>query len=216
MALRINLYHEIQLARKQQRYDPLKISMICLGFAILCLAGWYVVRYAETNTVREQYAANQAELAKITPQSEKAKIDEAELTKTIQLSSALTKRIEGRFYWAPVMEIIGRVIPRNVQVARLSGDLATTETSRRVGMSIEGVAAGEHPRKVAEDIRLALIDAFGQKFTGVTASFRSLDDGTDRVKLDGVDVGTVLYSISLSFAITGADDATNSPKTAKQ
>lgn len=216
MALNINLYHEIQRARKQEQYDPLKISMMCLGVVALCLAGWYFMRLSETSKAREQFSAHQAEMAKLLPQAAAAKISEAEVTKTLQLADLFTKRIEERFYWAPVVEIVAGVIPRNVQITKLVGDVSSSETPRRVGLSIDGIAAGEHPRKVAEDIRLAVIDAFGRKFKGVTASFRSLDDSIERVSLDGTEMGTAIFSISVSFTSAGVDVAPEPPKTAQR
>ncbi len=216
MALNINLYHEIQRARKQEQYDPLKISMMSLGVVALCLAGWYFMRLSETSTAREQYASHQAEMVKLQPQAAAAKISEAELNKTIQLADLFTKRIEERFYWAPVIELVAGVIPRNVQITKLVGDANSSESPRRIGMSIEGVAAGEHPRKVAEDIRLAMIDAFGRKYKGVTASFRSLDDSIERVNLDGVEMGTAIFAIGVSFTSAGPDTAPETPKTAQR
>lgn len=216
MALNINLYHEIQRARKQEQYDPLKISMMCLGVAALCLASWYLMRLTETNKAREEYATHQAEMAKLQPQAAAAKTAEAELTKTIQLAEQFTKRIEERFYWAPVVEVIAGVIPRNVQITKLVGDVRSSDSPRRVGMSIDGIAAGQHPRKVAEDIRLAVTDALGRKFKGVTASFRSLDDSIERVNLDGTEMGTAIFSIGVSFSASGADAAPETPKTAQR
>ncbi len=216
MALNINLYHEIQRARKQEQYDPLKISMMCLGVVGLCLAGWYFMRLSETSKAREEYATHQAEMAKLQPQAAAAKISEAELTKTIQLADLFTKRIEERFYWAPVVEIVAGVIPRNVQITKLVGDVSSSETPRRIGMSVEGIAAGQHPRKVAEDIRLALIDALGRKYKGVTASFRSLDDSIERVNLDGTEMGTAIFAIGVSFTSAGVDAAPEQPKTAQR
>lgn len=216
MALNINLYHEIQRARKQEQFDPLKISMMSLGVVALCLAAWYLMRLTETNKAREQYANHQAEMAKLQPQAAAAKISEAELTKTLQLADLFTKRIEERFYWAPVVDIVAGVIPRNVQITKLVGDVSSSETPRRIGLSIDGIAAGEHPRKVAEEIRLAVIDAFGRKFKGVTASFRSLDDSIERVNLDGSEMGTAIFSIGVSFTSAGVDAAPEPPKTAQR
>jgi Tfp pilus assembly protein PilN len=217
MALRINLYHEIHRARKEQRYDPLKISLMCLGIVALGLAGWYVLKLSETNTVREQFATQQAEIAKLTPQSEKAKIDEADIKKELDLAAKLVSRIESRFYWAPVLESFTKTIPKNVQINRLGGDAGILEaTGRRIGLTIDGVAAGEQPRKVAEDLRLALIEAIGEKYKSVTASFRSLEDSVEHVNLDGQDRPTAIFSIILTFNTAGSGTAVSPTTTAKQ
>ena len=219
MALSINLYHEIQRTRKQEQYDPLKISFICLGIVALGLAGWYFAKLSETNTARDRHAAHKAEFAKLEPASAKAKLDEVEFTKQIQLASTFTKRIEERFYWAPIMESVSQVIPRNVQVTRLIGDInavSATEPTRRVGMSIDGITAGEQPRKIAEELRLALIEALGRKFKGVTASFRTLDDSVERINLDGAELNTSLFSITISFQAVAPEPTGTQPKTAQR
>ena len=219
MALRINLYHEIQRTRKQEQYDPLKISFICLGIIALALAGWYFTKLSETNAVRDQYAAHKAELSKLEPASVQAKLDEAEATKQLQLAETFTKRIEDRFYWAPIMETVSQAIPRNVQITKFYGDISGVgvgEPIRRVGLNLDGITAGEQPRKIAEDLRLALIEILGKKFKGVTASFRSLDDSIERTKLDNADMNTALFSITISFQAVGPEPAQNQPKTAQR
>lgn len=216
MALRINLYHEIHRARKEERYDPLKISFMCLGLVALGLAGLYLAKLSETSTVREEFAAHEAELAKLGPQSAKAKVDEDALKTQIQKSEALTNRIEKRFYWAPVMELVGKTIPKNVQITKLVGDVGTGDAAnRRIGMSLDGVAAGAQPRKVAEDLRLAIIDALSQKYKSPTAAFRTLDDSVEHVNLDGADLPTALFSINITFNATGAEPAPQ-PTTAQR
>ena len=219
MALRINLYHEIQRTRKQAQYDPLKISFVFLCLVALGLAGWYFAKLSETNDVRDQHAAHKADYAKLEPASAQAKLDEAEATKQIQLAEAFTKRIEDRFYWAPVLETVSQVIPRNVQVTKVIGDISAvgaSEPTRRVGLHIDGITAGEQPRKVAEDLRLALVENLGKKFKGVTASFRSLDDSVERMKFDNADYATALFSITISFQTVGPEPAPNQPKTAQR
>ncbi len=202
MALHINLYHEIQRARKEEQYDPLKISLLCIGFVGLCLAGLYFGKLSQTMGVRDQYTAQKAEISTLEPQAAAAKLKEAELTASIQLADKLSKRIEDRFYWAPVMEQIGLTIPANVQITKLTGDISVTDASRRIGIALDGIAAGEQPRKVAEDIRLALIDNLGEKYKNVTATFRSLDDSTEQVRFEGKEMPTALFSINITFSAT--------------
>jgi hypothetical protein len=216
MALSINLYHEIHRARKEERYDPLKISFMCLGLVALILAGIYLAKLSETNTVREEFAAHEAEMAKLGPQSAKAKVDEEALKTQIQKSDALSNKIEKRFYWAPVMELVGNTIPKNVQITKLVGDIGTGDASnRRIGLVLDGISGGAQPRKVAEDLRLAIIDALSQKFKSPTAEFRTLEDSVEHVNLDGADVPTALFSINISFRATGPETAPQ-PTTAQR
>ena len=216
MALHINLYHEIQRARKEEQYDPLKISLMCIGFVGLCLAGLYFGKLTQTMGVRDQYAAQKAEISKLEPQSAAAKLKETELTASIQLADKLNKRIEDRFYWAPVMEQIGFTIPGNVQITKLTGDISTTDATRRIGIALDGIAAGEQPRKVAEDIRLALLDTLGQKYKNVTAVFRSLDDSAEQIRFEGKAMPTALFSINITFSAAAVSPAAIAPRTVQR
>ncbi len=215
MALRINLYHEIQRARKEEQYDPLKISFMCLGFIGLCLAGWYFMRLSETNTVRGEHAQQVAEIERLKPLSEKAKVDEKQFSATIGLAENFTKRIEGRFYWGPVFHHIATVIPPSVQVTKISGDSNSGEIPRRISVSVEGIAAGDQPRKVAEDLRLALNDVLGQNYKGVSASFRSLDDSIEKVHVDGRELSTALFAININFTVPAASSPAPAPVVTK-
>lgn len=216
MALHINLYHEIQRTRKQEQYDPLKISFVCLLVVALGLTGWYFAKLNETSDIRAAHAANKAAIANLEPEAAKAKLEEEALSKQVLLADTFTKRIEDRFYWAPLMELISHTIPKNVQVTKLIGDIGPVDpvTPRRVGISIDGISAGDQPRKVAEDLRLALIDTFGRKFKGVTASFRTLDDSIERIHLDGANLNTAVFSITINFNATAPDSAEPQHKTA--
>lgn len=216
MALHINLYHEIQRARKEEQYDPLKISIMCLGFVGLCLGGLYFVKLSQTMSVRNEYATQKTEIATLEPQSAAAKLKEAELTASIQLADKLNKRIEERFFWAPVMEQIGFTIPGNVQITKLTGDISTADATRRIGIVLDGVAAGEQPRKVAEDIRLALLDSLGQKYKNVAAVFRSLDDSAEQVRFEGKEMPTALFSINITFSAAAVSPAAIAPRTVQR
>ena len=215
MALRINLYHEIQRARKEEQYDPLKISFMCLGLVGLCLAGWYFMRLRETVAVRDDHARQVAEIDRLKPLSAKAKTDEQQLKAKISLAESFSKRIEERFYWGPVLEQIASVIPPNIQVTKMSGDSNSGEIPRRISVSVEGVAAGDQPRKEAEDVRLALNEVLGQKYKGVAASFRSLDDSIEKVHFDGRDLSTAFFAITINFTVAGSAQPAPAPPVTK-
>jgi hypothetical protein len=117
--------------------------------------------------------------------------------------------VEGRFYWATVLDQLTQIVPREIQITRLAGDL-TSDKARRCTITIEGLSAGAEPRKVAEDLRRALAEKFTPKYKNVSATFRSLEDGKDMARLDGQQLPTALFAINLQM-VTGEEDAPPPP-----
>jgi Tfp pilus assembly protein PilN len=198
MALRLNLHHEIQKQRALNRRDPLKLSMYGLGAVAVCMAGYYFLQLGLSASVDKDRATVQAEFDALKPKAAQAAKREEELTKQVKLSEGLVKRVESRFYWASVLDALSQTVPREVQITKLSGDVASDKT-RKCTISLEGVSAGAEPRKVAEDLRRTLQDQFGAKFKKVNAKFSSLDDGKDTAKVGGQQVPTAVFAINLQM-----------------
>lgn len=201
MPLKINLYHEVLLAKKQQQYDPLKLSLLGLIVVAIFLAGYYFVELAKKRGAVSAYQAKQAEYERLLPLSKEAKLLEEKLNKQIELADRLSKRIEERFYWAPIFEKVTGTVPKNVQITKLGADV-NQETPRTCHILIDGLAAGVEPRAVAEDVRTALVEKFSKKFQNVTATFKSLDDSNETVVWEGKQMRTAVFSINIAFNAT--------------
>ncbi len=198
MAIRLNLYHEIQRTRKQQQYDPLKLSMIGLGVIMLGLAAYYFVAMGKTSTAVDALVGRKAEFDKLTPLAKIAKEREDALTKQIDLATLLTKRIEDRFYWGPVFEQVIACVPPHVQFTKCNAEVGN-ELPRRCQITLDGIAAGDEPRIVAEELRTAFLERLGQKFKHVTAGFKNLEDGIAPVNFFGKRMRTAIFSITIGF-----------------
>lgn len=196
MALHLNLYHEVQKQKALQRRDPLKIAMAGLGVVAVGFAGYYVLQLNTQRTLSNELRQLQAEYAELKPKAEAAqkRIDEIEVT--MKQGEALVNRMEKRFYWAPILENLVQLAPKEVQFTRLVGDV-TGEELKRCTLTIDGIAAGSDPRKVAEDLRRALVDEFSRRFTGVVASFRSLEDAPEPTTLNGQKVPAATFGINV-------------------
>src|SRR5256885_11762278 len=120
MALRINLYHEVLRAKRQQQFDPLKLSLLGLSVVAVGMAAFYVIQLKRTSDVRSALNVQKAEFDRLSPQAKAAEQKEAELTRQIDLAEKLTKRMEQRVYWAPLFESIMAAVPANVQVIKLT------------------------------------------------------------------------------------------------
>src|SRR3954452_5812420 len=123
MALRLNLYHEVIKAKALKRRDPLKISIYVLSaIAALCTA-WYLFQLVNMHNLTADLKRVKGEFDKLEPAAKAARKREDELTQQGKLSAQLGKRMESRFYWAPVLAEIMQVVPREVQITRMGGDV---------------------------------------------------------------------------------------------
>lgn len=210
MALHLNLYHEIEREKQAKARDPLKLSMMGLGFIAALFAGYYFWQLNIMSGIRAELDNKKAEFKKLEPRSKAAEKAEAELATMLKVSRGLSDTIEGRFFWAPVLEQIAKVVPPEVQVSRLSGEVQG-EAYKKCLLTLNGTAAGLNPRKSAEDLRSALATAFGAKFKAVSASFRTLEDGTELASLDGKKFPTATFQIAVSLTVTEEPVATPVP-----
>lgn len=205
MALRLNLYHEVIKAKALKRRDPLKISIYVLsGIAALCTV-WYLLQVVKMSSLNDDLARVKGEFRKVEPLAKAAKKREDELAGQARISAQLEKRMEGRFYWAPVLAQIMQIVPREVQITRMGGDVSG-DGMRRCIITIDGLSAGSDPRRVAEDLRTSLADKFSPNYKNVTSTFKLLEDGTEMVMLDGKQMPTATFAINLQL-YTGEEKA---------
>ena len=203
MAIRLNLYHEVLRARRQEKYDPLKLSIMGLLVIVAGMAAYYFFQMSRTSSAQNAYAAQKAEFDRLSPQSKAAQEREVLLTKQIDLAKRVTDRMEKRFYWAPLFETVVAAVPPNVQVTKLSGDIGK-DGSRQYQITVEGLAAGPEPRAAAEEMRRSIGEKIGARYASVSATFRNLDDGAETARLDGKVLPTVVFTIHVTFK-PGAD-----------
>lgn len=198
MALRLNLYHEVLKAKALKRRDPLKISIYGLSIIAALCASWYLIQLVRMYSLNDQLAKVKADFDKVEPAAKAAKKREEELSGQSLASSQLEKRIEGRFYWAPILAEIMQTVPREVQITRMSGDISG-EGLRRCSITIDGLSAGPDPRRVAEELRTAIAEKFSPNYKNVTSTFKTLEDGTELVMLDGKQLSTATFAINIQL-----------------
>ena len=198
MALRLNLYHEVIRAKRQRQYDPFKLSLLGLIIVAVGLASYYFIQFKRTSDARAVYTAQKAEFDRLTPQQKEAEKKEGEMNKQIELAEKFAKRIEKRIYWAPVFEHILSVVPANVQLTKLTCD-SGREKAGLSTMSIEGIAADQEPRAVAEDLRKAVVARLAAKYPNAAATFRNLDESSEKMNVNGKRVTAAVFTIAVTF-----------------
>ena len=215
MALHLNLYHEVTRQRQVQRRDPLKLSIYALVAIAIGMAGYYFLQLGKTSLISSELARKKAEFTAVEPKALEAKKQAEELSTTILVSKTLVRRIEERFYWAPVLASVAKLVPREVQLVKLSGDVQG-DAVKKCTLTLDGISVGSDPRKVAEDFRTAVTNEFGKNYQNVSSSFRSLEDGSETVKLDGVMHPTATFAINVQLSMGTALVPTAPTRTPKK
>ena len=215
MALRLNLNHEILQAARLRKRDPLKLSMIGLGVIAAGFACYYFFQLAKMGVISQEYARKKAQFDTIQPKAAAAKVREDELAIIIRAGENMLQRIEGRFYWAPMIEQLVNAVPPEVQLTKFAGDVQGDKT-KKCRITIDGLSAGPDPRKVAEELRTSIAESFGKKYKNVTSSFRSLEDGVETVPLKGATSQTATFAINVEFQGTEEFAQAATPRTTKK
>lgn len=210
MPLHLNLLHEIETQKAASRRDPLKIAAYILVAIAALFAGMYFWEVGRFASVNSQHARLKAEFDKLDPRARDAEKREAALKQTFETSDKFVQTIEGRFYWAPVMEEIVKIVPRQVQITKMTASVQG-DAIKRVQFNFDGVAAGSDPRSVAEDLRQSFIEVFGKKYRNVSATFRQLEDSAETATLDGKQLPLAVFGIAISLQAGEEAPATPAP-----
>jgi Tfp pilus assembly protein PilN len=200
MALSLNLLHEEISEQRQRQRDPLKLGMMALGFAGTLMAVFYMWKAYQTLAIKSRLAVVQADWAKVEPDVTKAQKRSAELTKMMSTTKVLDQIVDGRFYWAPLLQNLSRCVAPNAQLTSIDGTLS--EDGKTVALSLEGIAAGREPRSAAEELRQLLSEQLGQSYSTVKVEFKTLEDLDTIVNVAGTNMAMARYIISATFSPT--------------
>ena len=197
MALNLNLLHEQISEQRQRQRDPLKLGMIFIGAIAALLFVNYLWNGYKALQTRHRLNVVQSEWAKVEPKVTAAQKRAEELTKIIDTTRVLDGFIDGRFYWAPLLENISRCVAPNNQLTSLEGSVL--DEKKGVSVMVEGVAAGREPRAAAEDLRQLLLEQLSQHYGEVKVEFRTLEDLDTIVNVSGSSLAMARYVLSVTF-----------------
>ncbi len=198
MALSINLLHEKHKLERQRQRDPLKLGVYLLGAIVACFLAYYLIAWAgsqgkfnQRDELRAQWEKKQRETAQVTQL-------ETDMKLTAAASTVLGNRIDKRFFWGPVLDLLYRTVPPEIQVSNFNGsnprrgDFATVQ--------LDGTSAGPEPRAVAEKFRTGMIAALSANYREVTVSFRQLEEQPGiTMKVEGQDLPSARFTLDLKF-----------------
>jgi hypothetical protein len=209
MAIHLNLLHEEIQEHRQRQRDPLKIGMMALsGFGALLLL-YYLWNAYQTLEIKGHLSAVQRDWAKEEPKVTAAQTRSAELTGIINTTKTLDGTIEGRFYWAPLLEKISRCVAPNTELTALDGTVL--DENKGIGLTIEGVAAGREPRAAAEDLRQLLLEQLAASYRDVKVEFKTLEDLDTLANIGGSNMPMARYTLTISFNPSAPGGAPASP-----
>jgi hypothetical protein len=197
MAIHLNLLHEeIQQQRQRQR-DPLKIGMMILGGIGSLLFLYYIWNAYQMLEIKSRLSVVQHDWAKVEPKVTAAQKLSTELTGTINTTKILDGIIEGRFYWAPLLEKVSHCVAPNTQLTALEG--LVLDENKGISLTIDGVAAGREPRAAAEDLRQLLLEQLAASYRDVKVEFKTLEDLDTLANIGGSNMPMARYTLTISF-----------------
>lgn len=193
MALHLNLLHEEISEQRQRQRDPLKIgTKVLVGVGILMVA-FYIFKAYQTLAIKNRLNGIQHDWAKVEPAVTAAQKRTAELNAIIATTKVLDTMVDGRFFWAPLLQCISRCVAPNAQLTTISG--AVSEDGKSIDVTIEGTAAGREPRAAAEELRQLLSEQLSERYGRIKVEFKALEDLDTLVKVAGTNMAMARYVI---------------------
>jgi hypothetical protein len=197
MALHLNLLHEEILEQRQRQRDPLKIGMLVLATLGALMVAYYLWNAYKVLAIRNQLGQAQHDWAKVEPKVTAAQKRSAELNGIISTTKVLDGMIDGRFYWAPLLEKLSRCVALNAQLTNIDG---TVLEDGKVTVIADGLAAGREPRAAAEELRQLLTEQLSQSYKEVKVEFKALEDLDTIVNIGGSNQAMARFNISVTFS----------------
>jgi len=209
MALHLNLLHEEISEQRQRQRDPLKLGSMALGAIGALMVLFYIFKAYQTLEIKNRLGAVQRDWAKVEPKVTAAQKRSAELTATIGTTKILDTIVEGRFFWAPLLQSLSRCVAPNAQLMSITGSVS--DDNKTINLAMEGIAAGREPRAAAEELRQLLSEQLGQSYSDVKVEFKTLEDLDTLVNVAGVNMAMARYMINVAFNPQKADAAKSTP-----
>jgi hypothetical protein len=211
MALHLNLLHEEIFEQRQRQRDPLKIGMMVLAALGALMLLYYLWNAYKVLEIRNRLGQAQHDWAKVEPKVTDAQKRSAELNSIISTTKVLDGIIDGRFFWAPLLEKLSRCVALNAQLTSIDGSVLD---EGKISIGLEGLAAGREPRAAAEELRQLLLEQLGQSYTEVKVEFKSLEDLDTIVNIGGSNMAMARFSIGATFSTAASKPSpTPGPRT---
>lgn len=216
MALHLNLLHEEIAEHRQRQRDPLKLGTIALAFLGVLMLLFYAFKAYQMLEINNRLKIAQANWSKVEGKVNAAKKRTAELNATVGTTKVLDSMVEGRFYWAPLLQYLSLCVAPNAQITSING--AIPDDHKTVTLTIEGMAAGREPRAAAEDLRQLLSEQLSAHYGEVKVDFKTLEDLDTLANVSGVNMALARYVIGVTFTPVKETTPTPAPtaRTPKQ
>ena len=201
MALHLNFYHEIHREEKQRARDPRKLAKLAGVVLVVIMVGYYFYRSSSVSGVQQELNRLRGEWAQLNPKAKQAEVDAGRFQAEARKNAALVEAVEGRFYWAPLLERVSAVVPPTVQIQSLGGDYIVERGKKEVNVLLRGVAAGSDPRGAAEKFRVGLREQLAKNYTNPDVSFdaNSLEVAEETVTYEGKSLPVARFRLRLVF-----------------
>ncbi len=164
-------------------------------------AGYYVLQLGTTHCINARVWREKTEEFKaLEPKRRRPRSARRNSRPRSNRATMIVKRIEDRFYWAPMLEELAELVPREVQITPLrrrcpGRRLQAVHASPSTGFPPEPIRAG-WPRICAPRSRRNS----RSNYKNVTSTFKTLEDGTRWCRLDGTQMPTATFAINVQLS----------------
>ena len=214
MAIRINLFYEEQNREVQRKRDPLKLGMLGIVVVLGLIVVYHLFKMAESSRLQSQLNSLQQEWSTKEAEMKAAIKAQEDSQNAVNRAEALKKVVEERFLWGGVFQVIMDVVPLEVQLKSFAG---TSEAqSDNVTIILEGVAAGNEPRSVAENLRRNLGEKLNELYGNTEVVFTLLENDDLQVVLDEQKLSTARFAIRASLKQSVKTEENPEAKSAKK
>ena len=211
MPLHINLYHEVQRQELARQRDPLRLGMLAVLIIAIGFVGNYFVVLERAHAVDVRYTDLAGTWSALEPKATSAKARQDELQAEIKASDVMMESVDGRFYWAPILDQILKIVPSSVQLTHIGGTAPPDAKATTSVLSISGISSAPEPRKEAEALRTALGKRLGSQFKHVSSEFKTLEDTDQYVMLGGRRLPTANFTLEFQIQVREAEVVATPP-----
>jgi hypothetical protein len=197
MAITTNLLQNKLKADLEKKLDPMKIGLLVglvLGVGVVM---YYMVQQSVVNRVEGQVAQLAAQKKQLDNEAKTLATQRAQDEAKLAAIDGMAGRINHRFFWAPILEVLWKSTPPTVQITNFNSTV--NMKTGEVKLNLECTAAGEEPRSVAEGYRNVLLTHFKTIDTNASTTYPNMIDSVVQVELDGKKLNQTIFSLGLTY-----------------
>ena len=212
MFILTNLYHEVHQTERERKRDPLKLGLYLMTLIGIVMVGYYFLRMSQIHASTADYRTARGEWTKLEGEQTDAAKKETEGNALIANALKLFKDIEQQPQVTPLLNALGRLTGKNIQLIKFSFGVEGNKglaIVQGVNYALETKDGENSARPMSEEYRLALNNMDTERDDYV-ARFTSLDEAEPAV-FDGEKYVGANFTITIQFTPKGITEVAPNP-----